>query len=61
MAQKETSDWTHSEFCEWAFQRAFNGLVTGGLKGMRDAIRYEVVQECALLMRQGGFKENGNG
>lgn len=57
MAQKETSDWTHSEFCEWAFQRAFNGLVAGGLKGMKDAITYEVVQECARLMRQGGFKE----
>lgn len=57
MAEKETSEWEYGEFCEWAFQRAFNGLVTGGLKGMKAAIVYEVVQECARLMRQGGFKE----
>lgn len=57
MAEKKTSGWEYDKFCEWAFQRAFNGLVTGGLKGMKDAIAYEVVQECARLMRQGGFKE----
>ena len=60
MSKKETSGWSHNDFCEWAFQQAFNGLVTGGLKGMRDAIRYQVVQECARLMQQGGFKDTSH-
>lgn len=51
-----TSDWEYDKFYEWAFQHAFNGLVTGGLKGMKDAIRYGVIQECCRLMKQGGFK-----
>lgn len=57
LSKKTTSDWTHNEFCEWAFQQVFDGLVTGGLRGVRNAIRYSVVQECTRLMHQGGFKE----
>lgn len=57
MAENKTSDWTHKEFVEWAFQQAFDGLVTKGAAGLRDAIQYSVVQEMYRLMKQGGFKE----
>ena len=56
--QKPTSDWDYNEFVDWAFQAAFNGLVQGGLKGMKDAIKYQVIQECCRLMNQGGFKKS---
>jgi hypothetical protein len=57
--QKPTSDWDYDEFVNWAFQVVFNGLVQGGLKGMRDAVQYQVIQECTRLMNQGGFKSRG--
>lgn len=60
MTTKKTSDWTHKEFCEWAFQEVFDGLATKGLSGMRDAVQYRVVQEMYRLMQQGGFKEKSD-
>lgn len=56
-SEKKTSDWTYDDFVDWAFQLVFNGLVRDGLNGMKNELKYGVIQEMHNLMMQGGFKE----